>query len=682
MNLLLRLYPGDHVVHLIAVFSLQLAVVAGAAWVFARVWARQNAAALYAVWLTALLSVPLGALMLAAASVSGISFISLPLLPAERPAPPTVEYAQAQAIGAFGAESTAAFEEGAAVRGVIRDALVWLAQGFQSADTYRAAFSLVMIVWGAGAAWLSVRLLVGVWAVGRLLRNSRPVSSSRSAEMCARIGRELGLRVSPRLLVSRWVTSPICLGLRRPAIILPASLGEKLSASQLHDVLVHECVHILNRDHFWGLLERCAQIVLWPHPAVHLIRQELSRAREELCDNYVLRAARVPEYARTLLMISQQSGHDQPRYMSAIGFLQGPRPLESRVRALLDSRRQLATRMPAAVRAAVGAGVLGVALAAAGVRFVPAETPLPVPMASVVEFPPIAVASAGPSAQAALPAARSLMPTLPMQIDFGAEASDSFDPVALPPRALGPAWTPATIATPATTANFAATASPAAPAMAPVQSAAKPYLGEESAVVRALPRQTRLAQVSNIGMRLGRAARADESASESSGKSESFVSRRGTTTPTLAEVVFDLSDVLQPMVHVEAVDGVYWVTVQAGDSSTARWAVEPGKTAKAVYEESLTARIACELSVEPAEHAGQVRLSYRWALQLGLDRIYVWQSQGEIIPCGQWRPLMPAMASEQPSPRSAAAALAADELLRQCDEAVRLFGIVLDMLND
>ena len=668
MNLLLRLYPGDHVVHLIAVFSLQLAVVAGAAWVIARWWARQNAAALYAVWLTALLSVPLGALMLAAAFAAGISVIALPVLPAEQPAPPTVEYAQARAFET--PESIAALEEKAAVGGVIRDALAWLARRSRSADTYRAVFSLVMIIWVAGAAWLSVRLLVGVRVVGRLLRHSRPVSSSRHAEMCARIGRELGLRVSPRLLVSRWVTSPICLGLRRPAVILPASLGEKLSMNQLHDVLVHECVHILNRDHFWGLLERCAQIVLWPHPAVHLIRQELSRAREELCDNYVLRAARVPEYARTLLMISQHSGNDQPRYLSAIGFLQGPRPLESRVRALLDSRRQLATRMPRAVRAAVGVVLLGVALAAAGVRLVPAASPLPVPMAAVVEFSPIAAASAGPSAQASLPlAARTVPPTIPVRIEVGAHLADSFEPAATVLKPSVPALTPA------------ASASPAATASAAVRNAAKLPSGEESAV-RALPRQTSLAKVSNIGLRLGRAFRPDDPASESNGKSESFVSRRGTTTPTLAEVVFDLTDALQPMIHVELVDGLYRVTVQAGDSSAARWAVEPGKAAKAVYEESLTARIACELSVEPAEYAEHVRVSYRWTLQLGVDQTYVWQSQGEIIPCGQWRPLMPAMTSGQPLTQPAGNAIAADEMLRQCDEAVRLFGIVLEMLND
>jgi len=668
MNLLLRLYPGDHVVHLIAVFSLQLAVVAGAAWVIARWWARQNAAALYAVWLTALLSVPLGALMLAAAFAAGISVIALPVLPAEQPAPPTVEYAQARAFET--PESIAALEEKAAVGGVIRDALAWLARRSRSADTYRALFSLVMIVWAAGAAWLSVRLLFGVCAVGRLLRNSRPISSSRCAEMCARVGRELGLRVSPRLLVSRWVTSPICLGLRRPAVILPASLGEKLSMNQLHDVLVHECVHILNRDHFWGLLERCAQIVLWPHPAVHLIRQELSRAREELCDNYVLRAARVPEYARTLLMISQHSGNDQPRYLSAIGFLQGPRPLESRVRALLDSRRQLATRTPRAVHAALGCVLLGVALAAAGVRLVPAASPLPVPMAAVVEFSPIAAASAGPSAQASLPlAARTVPPTIPVRIEVGAHLADSFEPAATVLKPSVPALTPA------------ASASPAATASAAVRNAAKLPSGEESAV-RALPRQTSLAKVSNIGLRLGRAFRPDDPASESNGKSESFVSRRGTTTPTLAEVVFDLTDALQPMIHVELVDGLYRVTVQAGDSSAARWAVEPGKAAKAVYEESLTARIACELSVEPAEYAEHVRVSYRWTLQLGVDQTYVWQSQGEIIPCGQWRPLMPAMTSGQPLTQPAGNAIAADEMLRQCDEAVRLFGIVLEMLND
>lgn len=664
MSLLLRLYPGDHVVHLMVVLALQLAVVAGIAWLMARWWARRNAAALYAIWLTALLSVPFGALMLAAAAGAGFSLIALPVLPAERPAPPTVEYAQASALPRSDAGASCE-EDGAADQSTVRSAAAWLARCFKSADTYRTLFSLAMIVWTAGAVWLAVRLLAGLGALGRLLRHSRVVSSSRYAEMCARIGRELGLPRTPRLLVSRWVTSPICLGFRRPAIILPEGLGEQLSTSQLHDVLVHECGHILNRDHFWGLLERCVQIVLWPHPAVHLIRQELSRAREELCDNYVLRVARVPDYARTLLMISEQSGHDQPRYLSAIGFLQGPRPLESRVRALLDSRRQLATQMPRKVRMAVGCVLLGGALAAAGVRLVPAESPLPLPMAAVVEFPPTPVAASGPSAQASLPASmRTVPPTLPARMEIGAEAAGSFEPATAALKVIGPTPVPALAA-----------------AAASVQIAAKPRAGGEQAVIP-LPRQTTLAQVNNVGVRLGRAVRSDESGAEAIGKFESFASRRETTTPTLVEVAFDLTDALQPMVYVEAVEGIYWVMVQVGDSLAARWAVEPGKAAKAVYEESLTARITCELSVDPTEQAGQVRISYRWALQLGLDQAYVWQSQGEVIPCGQWRPLMPAMAASQLSVRPEGPAIAADELLRQCDEAVRLFGIVLEMLND
>lgn len=660
MSLLLRLYPGDYVVHLVLVFALQIAVVAGAAWVMARWWARRNAAALYAVWLTALLSVPLGAVMLAASSGAGLTLIPLPLLPADRPAPPTVEYARAT----FGpsADTGAEVESGAAAcENTLPFAAAWLARHFRDADTYRALFSLAMIAWALGALWFAVRLAIGLYSLGRLLRYSRPIRSSRYAQMCTRIVDQLGLRRTPRLLTSEWVTSPICLGLWRPAIILPEGLSARLSTSQLQDVLVHECGHILNRDHFWGLLERFVQIVLWPHPAVHLIRQELSRAREELCDNYVLRNARVPDYARTLLMISQQLGHDQPRYLSAIGFLQGPHPLESRVRALLDSRRQLATQMPGTGRAAVGGGLLVLALVAAGVRLVPAAAPLPLPMAAVVEFHPIPAAAAGPSTQASLLLPTQMAAALPSRPDAGTQAARSFEPAAELLTVAGPASLSPTVAT--------------------AQSAAKPRAGGEPAI-SPVPRQTSLAQVGNIGARLGRAFRSDEMGNDSTWKSESVASRRGTTTPTLTEVVFDLTDALQPMIHVEPVDGIYWVTVQVGDSSAARWTVEPGKAAKAVYEESLTARITCELYVDPTEHAGQVRVSYRWTLQLGLDQTFVWQSQGEIIPCGQWRPLMPAMASGQPSVRTTGAAMAADELMQQCNEAVRLFGIVLEMLND
>src|SRR5205085_1358200 len=54
-----------------------------------------------------------------------------------------------------------------------------------------------------------------------------------------------------------------------------------------------------------AVLQRLAVILFWPHPLIHQLDRELARAREEVCDNFVLRRTAAPAYARTLLQVAE-----------------------------------------------------------------------------------------------------------------------------------------------------------------------------------------------------------------------------------------------------------------------------------------------------------------------------------------------------------------------------------------
>ena len=99
------------------------------------------------------------------------------------------------------------------------------------------------------------------------------------------------------------------------------------------------CCHVVRRDGVVSAVAQILSIVCWPHPLIHVMRAELSRTLEEVCDNHVVQWADAADYARTLLDLVLTSRETTPS-LRAIGFIP-PRPkLEDRFAHLLDARRR------------------------------------------------------------------------------------------------------------------------------------------------------------------------------------------------------------------------------------------------------------------------------------------------------------------------------------------------------
>ena len=213
---------------------------------------------------------------------------------------------------------------------------------------------LPLLLWGIGCAAALTSLLVGRLRFDRLVRQAQPVDDPIWLRHVDMVRALLNIQGRVRLYLSPQATTPMTGGLRRPAILLPASAAT-WSGGRRRAVLTHELIHVRRRDALRQLVVRAALALYWFHPLAWVAARLAASAREEACDEEVIAlGARPSQYAGHLLAVAGGMSPG-PSVLSLPMVRHSGSRLEQRIVSILEPNRPRAsTIVTALVLTAIG----------------------------------------------------------------------------------------------------------------------------------------------------------------------------------------------------------------------------------------------------------------------------------------------------------------------------------------
>jgi bla regulator protein BlaR1 len=185
--------------------------------------------------------------------------------------------------------------------------------------------SLLAWMWVSGTVAIVAIVAYRTWRFCNVL-TAATETGVNIRQTVAQLAKDIGIEPPAVRLVSAAISPMIWALNGRAQLLLPATLTEQLSPSELRTLLVHELAHIRRKDHWVRWIEVVALAVCWWHPLTWLARRRIEELEEECCDAWVLAtlAGAAPTYARALLATVEYVSGVRPAFpplASGLGYV-------------------------------------------------------------------------------------------------------------------------------------------------------------------------------------------------------------------------------------------------------------------------------------------------------------------------------------------------------------------------
>lgn len=157
----------------------------------------------------------------------------------------------------------------------------------QSEDNITIQQYYIMIIWIFVAIALFTKKVISYHCFVRFIKSGqKEVVDSKVIELYKETCQKININKMPKLYCSRFVKSPMLIGLIKPFIVLPEA---QLDITGLHYVLLHELSHHKRKDYIYKWLIQIAICVHFYNPIIHCIGKYINRVCEFSCDEMVIK---------------------------------------------------------------------------------------------------------------------------------------------------------------------------------------------------------------------------------------------------------------------------------------------------------------------------------------------------------------------------------------------------------